>query len=153
MAGSALLSCLGFPGWGPLHLGLRRHGEPSALAWRLKRAFAASAGRPGGSLLAALLRANPDFEPLERPWPAQGSWQFHYRLVCVRGPELRISAWHGRPAGLLLASGAAVDVPIEAFLQGFLQAVPSHGSPDGAMPRPAAGWEETRVETIFGAGP
>lgn len=149
MAASALLSCLGFPGWGPLHLCLRRHGEPPAFAWRLRRAFAANSGRPGGMLLAELLRTNPDFEPLVRSWPPQRSWEFHYRLVCTRGPDLRISAWHGRPVGLLLASGPAVDVPIEAFLR----AVPSHGSPDGAMVGPGAGRGETRVKTIFGAGP
>lgn len=146
MATAALLSCLGFPGWGPLHLRLRRDGEPPALARRLRAAVAASAGRADGQLLAALLRTSPDLEPLLQPWSAAGGGLFHYRLVCVRGPALRLSAWQSRRSGLLLASGRAIDLPIEAFLLDLPLQTPAAGDD----PRPAMGQAETRVKTICG---
>lgn len=116
------------------------------MARRLRAAVAASAGRADGQLLAALLRTSPDLEPLLQPWPAVGGGLFHYRLVCVRGPALRISAWQRRPAGLQLASGRAIDLPIEAFLRGLSLQRPAAGDD----PCPAMGQTETRVKTVCG---
>jgi hypothetical protein len=111
---TALLSCLGFQGWGPLHLIVPTRGDPRGLAGRLPAAGVeepqtVDAERPAGGWLAALLREQRDLEPLDprhwpwaregsgigsRPWPA--GWGHRYLLVCRRGAgcPLRLSAWH-----------------------------------------------------------
>ena len=110
-AGGALLSCLGFPGWGTLHLIVPTRGDPSGLAGRLPLAGAAEDGpaeRPAGVWLAALLSTQGDLEPLapcQWPWSRRGpgsqtgvwpsGWGHRYLLVCRWGDArpLRLSAW------------------------------------------------------------
>lgn len=144
MVSPARLSCLGCPGWGPLHLRLRRHGEPQAVARRLRQALAASAGRTDGRLLASLLRTSPDLEPWRQPWPFPGCCAFHYRLVWVKAAVVRISAWRG--LGSRLEPTVGVALPIDDFLL----TLSSCSSRHCIAPGPVTGLGETRVETILG---
>ena len=100
-ASGALLSCLGFPGWGGLHLVLPSRGDPPSLARRLQGCGQAMSA---GQLLPALLRHHRDLEPLDPchwPWarePAMAwpqAWEHRYLLICRRGAvhPLRMSAW------------------------------------------------------------
>jgi hypothetical protein len=100
MPSPALVSFLGFPGWGPLHLQLAMGGDPPALARRLARAWAAAGpGAPPAALLASFLRQQGDGRPLGEPWGAQPpgglSGSHRYRIVCAPGrhPRLRVAAW------------------------------------------------------------
>lgn len=97
----ALLSCLGFPGWGGVHLILPSRGDPPALARRL---HGCAQTMPAGHLLPALLRRHRDLEPLDPghwPWAREApmgwpqAWGHRYLLVCRWGAArpLRISAW------------------------------------------------------------
>jgi len=97
----ALLSCLGFPGWGGLHLIVPSRGDPAAMALRLGLSAADSGNGsadpwPGaaGLLLPALLRQHRDLEPLNPalwPWAREASldwpreWRHRYLLVCRWG--------------------------------------------------------------------
>ena len=58
---AALLSCLGFPGWGPLHLQLGTRPDPAILARQLRTLHTAG--------LAAFLRQSNDLQPLRLPLP------------------------------------------------------------------------------------
>ncbi|MBW4529278.1 MAG: hypothetical protein KME02_01190 [Aphanothece saxicola GSE-SYN-MK-01-06B] len=118
-ASGALLSCLGFPGWGGLHLVLPSRGDPSALARRLQLSLAEPGatdqnawgqGIPAGQVLPALLRRHRDLEPLHPDhWPwARGTamawppnWGHRYLLICRWGAvdSLRLSAWRHRGSG------------------------------------------------------
>jgi hypothetical protein len=102
-ASGALLSCLGFPGWGGLHLVVPSRGQPFALARRL-RLCQRSEGADGGQLLPALLRLHRDLEPLnpaQWPWAGENAtawprtWGHRYLLICRWGATtpLRIAAW------------------------------------------------------------
>lgn len=106
MTSGALLSCLGFPGWGGLHLVLPSQGDPPDLARRLQHCQ----GIPAGQLLPALLRRHRDLEPLHPDhWPwARGAamawptaWGHRYLLICRWGAvhPLRLSAWQHRGSG------------------------------------------------------
>lgn len=105
---SALLSCLGVSGWGPLHWWLRHDGEPEALLGRLGRAWqlaaAAGAADPRASLLlASLLRSSTDLTPLAvAPLPLRQNGQlYRHRLVCRPGePWLHLRSWEWRGASL-----------------------------------------------------
>lgn len=100
----AVISLLGFPGWGPLHLHLPRHGNPSALADSLRRVERSHGGSEFGGLNtgfpAAFLRRHPDLEPLldptTPPLPTAGPQAcYRYRIVCRYGASepLRICCW------------------------------------------------------------
>jgi hypothetical protein len=100
MPSPALVSFLGFPGWGPLHLQLAMGGDPEALARRLARArISAGPGAAPGGLLAAFLRQQGDGRPLGEPWgplpPGCRSGSHRYRIVCGPGrrPGLRVVGW------------------------------------------------------------
>lgn len=117
-ASGALLSCLGFPGWGGLHLVLPSRGDPPALARRLQLCLAepGAPDHPGGDqgisagqLLPALLRRHRDLEPLDPghwPWARDTTtvwpqaWGHRYLLICRWGAvqPLRLSAWRRHSA-------------------------------------------------------
>ena len=108
MSTSALLSCLGVSGWGPLHWWLGRDGEPEAvlarlrLAWRL--ALAGGAPDPRASLLlAGLVRSSTDLIPLATTplLPQRVGLVFRHRLVCRPGERwLSLTTWECRSAAL-----------------------------------------------------
>ncbi|MEB3255947.1 MAG: hypothetical protein VKJ05_06125 [Synechococcaceae cyanobacterium] len=100
MSCPALVSFLGFPGWGPLHLELGAGGDPAGLARRLSRARASvGASAAPAALLAAFLRQQGDGRPLPRPWgllpPGGQSGSHRYRIVCgpLQPPGLRVAGW------------------------------------------------------------
>lgn len=96
---SALLSCLGVSGWGPLHWWLPRGGEPEAVLFRLRRAWrlaaAAGAGDPRAALLlASLLRSSSDLIPLAAVAPPPAELSYRHRLVCrPTEPWLHLRSW------------------------------------------------------------
>ncbi len=105
---SALLSCLGVRGWGPLHLWLPERGEPAAL-WERLRVVRWLERRHGDGdptaarLLAALLRRQRDLVPLSGPAAAERlpRLRYRHRLVCPPGERsLRLRSWE-RPANTL----------------------------------------------------
>lgn len=106
MPSPALVSFLGFPGWGPLHLQLAMGGDPPALARRLARAWgAAGPGAAPAALLASFLRQQGDGRPLGEPWgpqpPGGRSGCHRYRIVCAPGRHrgLQVAGWcWGGPA-------------------------------------------------------
>lgn len=105
---SALLSCLGVSGWGPLHWWLRQGGEPEAVLLRLRRAWrlasAAGAADPSAPLLlSSLLRNSSDLIPLAAAplLIGQGGTAFRHRLVCRPGPPLLyLRSWECRSAAV-----------------------------------------------------
>lgn len=126
-ASGALLSCLGFPGWGGLHLILPSRGDPPALARRLDGCGQAL---PAGHLLPALLRRHRDLEPLdpglwrwvrEAPMGCPQAWGHRYLLVCRWGAAnpLRISAW-GRRRGTGDWLRLCEPIPLACFRERFL---------------------------------
>lgn len=103
MSVPGLLTCIGFPGWGPLQLLIPAPATPASFARRLRQALEGGgvASAPG-SLLPALLRTQKDLIPLSprsrgRGWarPRERSIGFHYRLVCLAGntTPVRITTW------------------------------------------------------------
>ena len=138
-APGALLSCLGFPGWGGLHLILPSHGEPPAMARRLHHSLAGQGvpdanpchqSMPPGHLLPALLRRHRDLEPLDPghwPWARKAAmawpeaWGHRYLLVCRWGSAnpLRISAWR-RPRDTGDWVRLCEPVPLSCFRERFL---------------------------------
>lgn len=125
----ALLSVLGVPGWGPLHWLLKQRGDRLQLAARLRQSLRAAAlpvdgaAVPAGHLLAALLRAQSDLEPLAAvadPSVIAGL-RYRHRLVCRDGVSLDIRSWErcgrgdGAGAGGWFALGPGQ--PLEALLQ------------------------------------
>lgn len=132
-ASGALLSCLGFPGWGGLHLIVPSRGQPSALARRLQLCQRGD-GAAGGQLLPALLRRHRDLEPLDpahwpwagdtaRAWPR--AWGHRYLLICRWGSAtpLRIAAWQRQGEGQGQQGGWArlcAPVPLSCFSERFL---------------------------------
>jgi len=97
----ALLSVLGVPGWGPLHLLLKQRADPHQFAGRLRQALGVAGlpvcGRflPPGRLLVALLRSDPDLDPLVTA-PDQAlmvGLRYRHRLVCRDGISLIIRSW------------------------------------------------------------
>jgi len=97
---SAVVSILGVPGWGGLHLRMQRRGDPAALlqclklAWR--QAAASAEGQPSPSLLvASLLRGQGDLLPLVPGELIDGlAPLYRHRLVCRRDrPVLEWSIW------------------------------------------------------------
>ncbi|MEA5411056.1 hypothetical protein VB737_04670 [Synechococcus sp. BA-120 BA3] len=128
-ASGALLSCLGFPGWGGLHLVVPSRGQPPALATRLELCQQGE-GTTGGQLLPALLRRHRDLEPLDParwPWAGESamawprSWGHRYLLICRWGSAtpLRIAAWQrqGEEGGWVRLCG---PVPLSCFSERFL---------------------------------
>ncbi|WP_259724762.1 hypothetical protein [Synechococcus sp. CS-1332] len=126
---SALLSCLGFPGWGGVHLILPNRGDPPALARRL---HGCAPTMPAGHLLPALLRRHRDLEPLDPghwPWAREApmawpqAWGHRYLLVCRWGAAspLRISAWQ-RQRGVGDWIRLCEPVPLPCFRERFLGA-------------------------------
>jgi hypothetical protein len=122
MASPSVVSFLGIPGWGALHLQLAGSADPAAMAKRLRRAQeAAGAPCPPAALLAAFLRQESDAIPLPRPWgalPLGGHRLSHrYRIVCPPGAgdlQVRAWCWHGaargwRSCGRSLAIGRFVE--------------------------------------------
>lgn len=148
MPSPALVSFLGFPGWGPLHLQLAMGGDPQALARRLARARAsAGSGAAPGALLAAFLRQQGDGHPLGEPWgplpPGCRSGSHRYRIVCApgRGPRLRVAGWcwDGPARGW---RPCAEPLPLPLFLERHGQAAPPCrrvGEETGAIRRRASG--------------
>ena len=141
-ASGALLSCLGFPGWGGWHLVVPSRGQPSGLARRL-RLCQRSAGAQLGQLLPALLR-HGDLEPLDParwPWagdPAQAwprAWGHRYLLICCWGSAtpLRIGAWKRQGDGGGWERLWA-PVPVPDFLERFPD--PAAQEMTRATPRP-----------------
>lgn len=98
---TAVVSCLGVSGWGPLHWWLPCDADPEALLARLRRAWllAASAGAVdprAALLLASLLRSSSDLMPLAAAQPPSGQvgLLFRHRLVCRPGqPWLHLRSW------------------------------------------------------------
>ena len=148
MPSPALVSFLGFPGWGPLHLQLAMGGDPQALARRLARARAsAGSGAAPGALLAAFLRQQGDGHPLGEPWgplpPGGRSGSHRYRIVCAPGcrPRLRLAGWcwDGPARGW---RPCAEPQPLALFLERHGQAAPRCrriGEESGAIRRRASG--------------
>jgi len=139
----ALLSSLGFPGRGGLHLLVPTRGEPSDLARRLQLCRRGD-GAPEGQLLPALLRRHRDLEPLDPArWPWAGalttawprSWGHRYLLVCRWGSAtpLRIAAWQrqGDDGGW---ERLWAPVPLPDFLERFPD--PAAQEMTRATPRP-----------------
>lgn len=101
MSSAALLSCLGVPGWGPLHWWLRRDGEPQAVLARLRRAWRLAAARGAADpraalLLAGLVLSNTDLIPLVGavPPPRSRGAAYRHRLVCRPGERwLHLRSW------------------------------------------------------------
>lgn len=96
----ALFSCLGFPGWGPLHLGLE-DGEPARVLARLAPLARSQLLLPAPVLLPRLLRCLGEPAPLTA-WQLVGtlralppSLRWRYRLVCHPGSarRLRLRLW------------------------------------------------------------
>ncbi len=130
----ALLSILGVPGWGPLHLLLQRRADPAQLAGRLRQSLSL-AGLPlsgcdvrGGRLLAALLRSQADLDPVAAI--ADGSalvgLRYRYRLVCRPAGALYIRSWERSGLG-----GAWSALGPAQRLEAFLQLAPAR---DGCRP-------------------
>ncbi len=93
MSCRALLSVLGVPGWGNLHLHLPAAADPQALAARLRRSLVTAGlngegrGLPAGQVVTALLRHQDDLEPLllpARSWCSPGL-RYRYLLLCRGG--------------------------------------------------------------------
>ena len=142
-SGSALLSCLGFPGWGALHLIVPSRGDPGGLAGRLPAAGPENGGDeeiPAGEWLPALLRKQSDLLPLDpRLWPWAGQqagapsrrwaagWGHRYLLVCRWGSSrpLRLSAWRQRAGEWQRLCG---DLPPSSFRRRFLGVSPDASS-------------------------
>jgi hypothetical protein len=134
MTSSALLSCLGFPGWGPLHLILPSQGHPRGVAGRLKMALRDGDRSAVGNLLPALLRRQTDIEPLlllpcrpvgprhpdDGPWAARDHPAYRYLLVCRYGAAVpvRIKAfcWQAQRSTW---SGLCTTLPLADFVQRF----------------------------------
>lgn len=124
MPSPALVSFLGVPGWGTLHLQLAASADPPALARRLRRAQA-SAGQAeaAAAVLSAFLRQERDAEPLARPWgvlPAGGRRLSHRYRICWAGtpPSLRVTAWCWQGVG----KGwwpCASPLPLARFVDAF----------------------------------
>lgn len=96
----ALFCCLGFPGWGPLHL-LLEQGDPAAVLGRLAPLARAQHQRPAPALLPLLLVCLGCPLPLPA-WQLRGtlralppSLRWRYRLVCRAGSarRLRLRLW------------------------------------------------------------
>ncbi len=126
-APGALLSCLGFPGWGALHLVVPSRGQPAALARRLELCRRDD-GAAGGQLLPALLRRHRDLEPLDParwPWAGESAlawpraWGHRYLLICRWGSAtpLRIAAWQRQEGDWARLCAA---VPLSCFRERFL---------------------------------
>lgn len=138
----ALLSCLGFPGWGGQHLIVPSQADPPGLAWRLQLCHGdGDSPLAAGLLLPELLRRHLDLEPLHPgcwPWAGGGpetwpdAWPetlgHRYLLVCRWGAAqpLRISAWHREDARRWIQT--CRPMPLKAFRQRFLEA-PDRASP------------------------
>ncbi len=132
-ASGALLSCLGFPSWGGLHLVVPSRGQPPALARRLELCQRDD-GAVGGQLLPALLRRHRDLEPLDParwPWAGESAmawpraWGHRYLLICRWGSAtpLRIAAWRRQGEGQGQQGGWArlcAPVPLSSFGERFL---------------------------------
>lgn len=97
----ALLSILGVPGWGPLHLLLKRRANPAQVAGRLRQSLR-QAGLPlsgsdvrGGRLLTALLRSQADLDPVAAiaDGSALAGLRYRHRLVCRPAGALDIRSW------------------------------------------------------------
>jgi hypothetical protein len=143
-APGALLSCLGFPGWGGLHLVIPSGGQPHALARRLQLCQGPD-GAKVGQLLPALLRRHRDLEPLDParwPWARQNTlawprvWGHRYLLICRWGSAtpLRIAAWRRQGQGRVQVGGwvrLCAPVPLSCFGERFL-ALPASGAEPGA---------------------
>ena len=97
----ALLSVLGVPGWGPLHLLLKQRSDPAQIAQRLRHSLAhaglpiSGCHVPGGRLLAALLRSQADLDPVAPlgAGAALSALRFRHRLVCRDAHLLIIHSW------------------------------------------------------------
>ncbi|MFN9636285.1 MAG: hypothetical protein ACK55D_06190 [Synechococcaceae cyanobacterium] len=125
MSCPALVSFLGFPGWGPLHLQLGAGGDPAGLARRLRRAQAAvGPSAAPAALLAAFLRQQGDGQPLPQPWgllpPGGRAGSHRYRIVCgpVQRAVLRGAGWTwcGPRRGW---QACAAPLPLGPFLARF----------------------------------
>ncbi|MEB3332793.1 MAG: hypothetical protein VKI83_09925 [Synechococcaceae cyanobacterium] len=93
----ALISLLGFPSWGPLHLRLRQDGTPSDLAHRLQPGL----GERAGKLPTLLLHSCPSAEPLLlrcSRWPSGCSLRYRLLWHPGDGADARITLWR-RAAG------------------------------------------------------
>lgn len=103
MADRAVLTFLGFPSWGPLHLMLSSRADPEALAQRFRQAEHLVEVGPPTTLLAAFVHCHADLEPLEHPspqgWLANLGVEYRYLVVCRYGAPkpLRISSWSWCP--------------------------------------------------------
>jgi hypothetical protein len=100
MPASAVISILGVPGWGTLHLRLARGGDPAGLLQHLRRAWRqaspAGEGNPSAAvLLACLLRGPADLLPLgPDDWCCLQAPLLRHRLVCRRDrPVFEWRAW------------------------------------------------------------
>ncbi len=120
---TGLLSCLGFPGWGALHLLVPRDGHPRGLAARLSRALSDPERPAAGNLLSALLRQQPELEPLLLPCrtsPQRLQPAHRYLLVCRYGAAepLRIAAFYWQPQRSTWCRHCP-GLPLPVFLQRF----------------------------------
>lgn len=153
-ASGALLSCLGFPGWGGLHLVVPSRGQPAALARRLELCRRGD-GAEGGQLLPALLRRHRDLEPLDPahwPWAGESAmawpraWGHRYLLICRWGSAtpLRIAAWQRQGDGQGQQGGWArlcAPVPLSCFRERF----PDPPATGAERSGPPGGQEMTRA--------
>ena len=126
----AVITFLGFPGWGPLHVHLPEQGHPSALARRLGHVEQVLAGLEGRSLdarfLAVFLVCQPDLVPLRDPRlppdPLSGPRaHYRYRIVCRYGaPEpLRICCWRWGGTSTDRLSECTGPMTLRCFIEGF----------------------------------
>ncbi|MFZ0409246.1 MAG: hypothetical protein WAM11_14205 [Cyanobium sp.] len=99
----ALLSVLGVPGWGPVHLLLKQGADPAQIAGRLRQSLGhaglpvSGCEVPAGRLLAALLRSQADLDPVAalEDGVMFVCLRFRHRLVC-REAGLIIRSWERR---------------------------------------------------------
>jgi hypothetical protein len=129
----AVLSFLGFPSWGPLHLLIPNRGNPHSLAQRLLEASRLSprqdqarAGWPSSALLPAFMRSQKDLEPLlEAPGAGQawcpGRQRYRYRIVCRHGDAdpLSISFWYEAEAAPPKGPHRSERMSLSQFMERF----------------------------------
>ena len=144
MAITAVISVLGVPGWGTLHLALEDGGPPASLlpllqqAWRQGRT--SGEGRPiPALLLTALLRGQTDLQPLapQALVGLQGPLVRH-RLVCRR--DRSVFTWRAwlLPPGHARWLPCLGPLPLEASLLDGERPDPEAGVLPAPSPRPAA---------------
>lgn len=156
----AVVTFLGFPGWGALHVVLRSGTAPAALALRLEPLRPLIEAGPASALLPAFLRRHERLQPLPGapealagPQEETEGWISHRYLIvyrCGAAAPLRITAWRcliGRRIVRICG-----PLPLPAFLECFT----TQGEPLGPQERVGrqerADWGRRQQEAPRGSG-